>query len=522
MNKFLIVDTRLPFFQDMSTRINIEDDRDLEAEVMLYSNNNDELHNRIIKGGYDAVVISSVIMENSDFILPRDVTVLGYLERKDDSDEIFTKNGINNIGFFKKSNNMLDYLEDLDLSSIKTTTVNNSTNIIVEKEENKPEDLAQPESQNIVPEVKEQTVTDHVSPNNSNTVFCKNCGKELSPETKFCPSCGTKVVSDTDVSLAEKVRENAIERDTDPEETANKVELDTARRKHKCEIVTVYAAKGGVGKTTISTSIAVLLAMTSTDRRRTKVCIVDYNIDFGDVRPTLGFSSKGVNLMTWAKDIDYRIEEEGADPETLNYTQEEIETKFLQKKVFNKMVYGQNVELYGLIAPIAHEDSMDVSGNAIDVMIRNLKENGDFDYIICDTGNNTRDSTFTALEEADKILLINTQDVTTVSCNDSFIKTMEQFEDFDMSKIYLVINRIVPAKSTGVSVKDIEETVPFPCIARIRSNDNVTLANNKGVPIVFDSGIQFTKEISNIVSIIAKEELTLQPKKKGLFSFLKK
>ena len=42
MNKFLIVDTRLPFFQDMSTRINIEDDRDLEAEVMLYSNNNDE------------------------------------------------------------------------------------------------------------------------------------------------------------------------------------------------------------------------------------------------------------------------------------------------------------------------------------------------------------------------------------------------------------------------------------------------------------------------------------------------
>lgn len=521
MSKFLIVDSRVAYSQDMNTRIDIEDYRDIEAEAMLYSNY-ESFQQKIIQTHYDVVVISNVIFDMPDFKLPTNIKILGYLEKKEDSEESFKKNNIKCLGFFKKSGYMLDGLEEIDLND---DPVNHTEDATPSEDDSK-------NTANIKQSEKAETaITEQLSNDNDDKSvsdigesfkFCVNCGNKISSSIKFCPHCGHRNESETPSdSFSDIIRNNAIERDEAPEETVKLVERDISRNKHKCKIITVYAAKGGVGKTTISTSIAVLLAMTSTDRRRTKVCIVDYNIDFGDVRPTLGFSSKGVNLMTWASDIDARVEE-GEEPEDINYTQEEIETRFLQKKTFNKILYGQNVELYGLIAPIIHEDSMEVSGNAIDVMIRNLRDNGDFDYIICDTGNNTRDSTFTALEIADKVLLINTQDVTTVSCNDSFLKTMENFEEFDVNKINLVINNIVPAKETGVSVKDIEETVPFTCIARIRHNTGVILANNKGVPLVFDSGTQFTKEISNIISVITDEGLKVNTKKKGLLSIFKK
>ena len=40
----------------------------------------------------------------------------------------------------------------------------------------------------------------------------------------------------------------------------------------------------GVGKTTLSCELATYLALTSNGRNRYKVCIADFNIDFGDVK----------------------------------------------------------------------------------------------------------------------------------------------------------------------------------------------------------------------------------------------
>lgn len=507
LNKFLIVDTRISFYQDLSTRINIDDDLNIEADTFLYTNNA-ELQNKIVNGGYNAVVFSSKVLNEPDLNLPTGVAILGYLEKNGGSNEEFSKNGIYDLGVIAKSYELLETLEELDLDALSTAS-----------------------SQTTSAPASETTGTATTTVTGEPIAygrqsFCTNCGAGLQPNARFCPSCGTKI--DTVSAVAEEtieepddaVRSALVTNDENEAEIQRQVNEDLRVKKALCKLITVYAAKGGVGKTTIATSIAVLLAMTSTGRRPTKVCVVDYNIDFGDVRPTLGFSSKGVDMYNWSLDIDSKIEN-GEDPDDINYSSEDIENRFLQKKVFKKVLYGNDIEIYGLIAPILHEDSMNVSEDAISVMLRNLQENGDFDYIICDTGNNTRDSSFTALEFADRVLLINTQDVTTVSCNDSFLVAMKKLK-FDLSKISLVINNIVPAKETGVSVKDIEETVPFPCIARIRRNNGVILANNKGIPLVFNANTQFTKEIQNIVSVITDEELQMRPKKKGLLSRFRK
>lgn len=139
--------------------------------------------------------------------------------------------------------------------------------------------------------------------------------------------------------------------------------------------------------------------------------------------------------------------------------------------------------LYSLIAPITNFDYMKISNeeivNLCGTMLRNIVENGDFDFVIVDTGNNIEDATYVSLERADEILLILTQSMNSANCNNNFLNTMNHLE-FDLSKIRIVINKAKPAKGVGISVNELQEALknpvtnqPFECYAKIKDNDAV-------------------------------------------------
>ena len=290
-----------------------------------------------------------------------------------------------------------------------------------------------------------------------------------------------------------------------------KFQEDRAPKKSGTKVVTVYSAKGGVGKTTIASELAVYLSLVNLGRRKLRVCIVDYNIDFGDVRATLNMDSRGMNLTAWASEIK-ELMERGYRPNEIHYSKEEIEG-WLRK--------DERSGLYVLPAPISNEDSMDISSEALDIILRNLVDNGGFDVIVCDTGNNTRDSTVTALRYADVILLLMTQNVNTAICDKSFMVTMEML-DFDLSHTRLVINNIMPQKVTGMSVEEIEEYFPFECIAKIRFNADVIKATNIGEPLAFQPDHPFTRQMRNIVAFVLDDDSFREeePEKKSLFGRL--
>lgn len=324
--------------------------------------------------------------------------------------------------------------------------------------------------------------------------------------------------------ISENIRNNKQEKlDREADEL---IERDGVYVKDEngAKVITVYAAKGGVGKTTIASQLAVCLALTSNGRRKFKVCLVDFNIDFGDVATTLNLSPKGVNMTHWSSDIqeqlrakikaaypgesdefcDGILENVNAqnDParfaDSINYDTADIQNTWLQQM--------PGTGLHVLVAPVVHEDSMNIEVSDLQIMLRNLVRNGGFDFVVCDTGNNTRSSSIIALQMADYTLLVATQDVTTVNCNDSFINTMKRLAPmglgFDLARIRLVVNNILPSQSTGLTIKEIEDNFSFPCIARIKRSEDVIKANNLGKPIVYNEKHAFTKEVQNIVRYV--------------------
>lgn len=314
-------------------------------------------------------------------------------------------------------------------------------------------------------------------------------------------------------TFKERINQQRQKQIAEETESFLKTKYEETNKPKRAKVVTVYAAKGGVGKTTISTELSAYLSMTSVGRKdNLKVCIVDYNIDFGDVLPTLNFSPDGPIMTEWAQEIKERINN-GENASDIVYSQNEIEQR-LQK-------HSSFVNLYSLVAPLSHPDSMYIGETELSVMLSNIVNNGGFDFVVCDTGNNTRDSSITALDIADYILLVATQDITTVNCNLSFLSTIEKVEPKMLDKMYLILNNIMPFKYTQIAVDELEKEFNFKCLARIKHSADVVKANNCSQPIVLNSNHEFTRELSNVVRFLVGEPPTIA-KKKSIFDIFRR
>ena len=232
-----------------------------------------------------------------------------------------------------------------------------------------------------------------------------------------------------------------------------KLEASTApaRPVEVTRVITILSPKGGTGKTTIATNLAVGLARTQPGR----TVLVDLDLQFGDIGAALGL----------------RPEQSMADvtraPSNMDAT---------MLKLF---LTPHESGIFALCAPDTPVEADDISaahcGAAIDLL------RSEFSFVIVDTDAGLEDHTLGAIERSTDLVFVGSMDVASVR---SLRKEIDVLDRLAMTTAcrHFVLNR-ADAK-VGMKPRDIEEFLGMRIDVSIPSSRLVPLSTNEGVAVV--------------------------------------
>jgi pilus assembly protein CpaE len=220
------------------------------------------------------------------------------------------------------------------------------------------------------------------------------------------------------------------------------------------KIITVFAAKGGCGKTTLATNIALALAAGGSRR----VALLDLDLAFGDVAIML-------QLVP---------ERSVADAVGLGDQLDETAVRALLTP------YAPGLE--ALLAPAGPAEAERVTQSLVADILRLAR--GMFDFIVVDTPPQFTDHVLAALDASHVQVLMTTPDIPALK---NLRITLDTFDLLDLPKEsrLVVLNR-ADAK-VGLTAGDIERVIRVPIAAHVPSSRDVPVSINRGVPIMADN-----------------------------------
>lgn len=219
----------------------------------------------------------------------------------------------------------------------------------------------------------------------------------------------------------------------------------------KGRVITVMSPKGGAGKTTVASNLAVRLGTKAPNR----VALIDLDLQFGD-----SASALGVGPQSTVADAAR--------------TREKLDSTSL--KVFLEPRPGG---LYLLAGPHFPAEADDIEASAVAHMIEILAS--EFEYVVVDTASGLDEYGLAAAERSDDLVLVCATDVPSVR---GLRKALDAFDLLGMTRQrrHLVLNR-ADAK-VGLSPKDVETTLGVRFDASVPSSRSVPISTNQGSPVI--------------------------------------
>src|SRR5881392_1635862 len=234
------------------------------------------------------------------------------------------------------------------------------------------------------------------------------------------------------------------------------------------QIVTFFSPKGGVGRTTIATNLAVALHQLT----QKPVVLVDGSLPFGDIAVILNMSPKAKTVA----DLIGSFENTDSD-------------------VLESVLVSHSTGIKVLLAPPTPESAELITGANMKHILELLRER--YAYIVVDTWPSFQEQVITMLDVADVILTLMTLEITSLKNVRVFMEIAEKL-GYGSDKVQLVANR--NDSSGGIKASDVEASlgrkIPHTIVSDGRT---LVLAVNRGVPFV----------ISHRESQVAKDIFTL-------------
>ncbi len=219
------------------------------------------------------------------------------------------------------------------------------------------------------------------------------------------------------------------------------------------EVITVFSAKGGVGKTTISTNVAVHLAST-----KAKVLLVDLDLAFGDV--AISLQLRPTTSIFDAVAMRGHIDDQGLASLVTVY------------------------EPVGLDVICAPADPGEADRIPVTVVSELLKvARTQYDYIIVDTPPSFTEHVLASCDISSKLVLIATLDIPAVKNLRVAIDTLDVLGSPADARV-IVLNK--SDVKVGLRAEDVVAAIKSDIAVSIPNSRSVPASINRGVPIVLD------------------------------------
>lgn len=250
-------------------------------------------------------------------------------------------------------------------------------------------------------------------------------------------------------------------------------QLEEKEEPDKCEVVTVFGTKGGVGKTTIAVNLAVLLA-----KKKKKVVLLDLDLQFGDV---------SIFLNLYPRRTISELVQEGE-----NLDLELIESNLTE----------HNSGLRILAAPGRPEYAELITPKHVEEIIKMLRI--EYDYIIIDTPPLFNEVNLTALDLSNQILLILGMDLATIKNVKLSLELLTSLNHRE--KLKLILNRA--SDDMGITIADAEATLDFFIMAQVPSEGRLVVpALNEGIPFVISNPLaKASIAIQKVTDLVMKDK----------------
>jgi pilus assembly protein CpaE len=221
----------------------------------------------------------------------------------------------------------------------------------------------------------------------------------------------------------------------------------------RATIITVFSAKGGCGKTTLSTNLGAALA----EGGRREVCIVDLDLAFGDV-------AIAMQLFPTHTISDAVSLEDTLDPSAVA-----------------SLLTQHSPGLRVLSAPVEPGLAENIPVSLVTRLLSIMREM--FDFVIVDTPPAFTDQVLAAFDASDLAVLLATLDIPALKNLKLSLETLELL-NYPKERLRLILNRA--DSKVGLDASEVEKTLRAPISALIPSSRAVPAATNRGVPIVTD------------------------------------